>query len=221
MTPQLLPTVDVEPAAAARAAVIWLHGLGADGHDFESIVPELQLPAELAVRFVFPHAPNMPVTINNGMVMPAWYDILALSIERKVDETGLRQSARAVAELIAREQARGISSNRIVLAGFSQGGAVAFECGLSYPQPLAGILALSSYFATHASIQRHPANQQTPIAIHHGTADSIVPEGLGRRAADTLTQLGYPVEYKRYAMGHSVCAAQIVVIAAWLRQRLG
>ena len=147
----LLRCVEIEPSAQATASVIWLHGLGASGHDFEPIVPELQLPADLAVRFIFPHAPQIPVTVNGGMVMPAWYDILAMDIDRKVDEAGVLASADAVDALIKQEIARGIPSERIIIAGFSQGGAVAYQAALRHPQPLAGLLTLSTYCLLYTS----------------------------------------------------------------------
>ena len=215
-----LPCVEIQPALPATAAVIWLHGLGANGHDFEPIVPELKLPQALAVRFVFPHAPSIPVTVNGGMVMPAWYDILDMTIDRKIDAAQIMRSAAAVADLINREIERGISSERIVLAGFSQGGAVAYQTALSYPRPLAGLLVLSSYFATHQSLHPDAANRQVPIQIQHGTHDPVVPEALGRRAQEILTGMGYTPGYKSYPMEHAVCPEQIGDISAWLRQRL-
>lgn len=215
-----LSCVEIEPKATPTAAVIWLHGLGANGHDFEPIVPALGIPKELMVRFVFPHAPVIPVTINGGVAMPAWYDIRAMDLERKVDEDQLVQSANAVGELVAQEIERGISSERIIIAGFSQGGAVGFQLALTYPQPLAGLLALSTYFATRNSIVPHPRNAKLPIAIHHGDADPMVPEAKGRQSADVLTEWGYPVEYKTYRMEHAVCPPQIRDIGQWLSARL-
>jgi phospholipase/carboxylesterase len=215
-----LPCVEIEPAGDARAAVIWLHGLGANGHDFEPVVPELHLPGELAVRFVFPHAPAIPVTINNGFVMPAWYDITEMSIGHKVDEEGLLRSAGAVKALLDRERERGIDSRRIVLAGFSQGGAVGYQAALTYPSPLAGLLVLSAYFATVGSIRIDPANAGLPIRIYHGTADPIVPEALGRESRDALIDMGYRPEYKTYPMQHAVCPEEIADISAALREWL-
>ncbi|PCH61604.1 MAG: carboxylesterase [Gammaproteobacteria bacterium] len=216
----MLPCVEIEPKTTATASVIWLHGLGANGHDFEPIVPQLALSDELAVRFVFPHAPNMPVTINGGMVMPAWYDIYEMSIDAKIDAAGIKKSAELIGDLIAREIERGVSSERIALIGFSQGGAVVYECGLSYAKPLAGILGMSAYFATHDSLISHKANHSTPVAIHHGHYDQVVPEALGRQAERLIRALGNPVEYKSYAMEHSVCAEQIDDIADWLNRAL-
>jgi phospholipase/carboxylesterase len=215
-----LSCVEREPDRPATAAVIWLHGLGANGYDFEPIVPELRLPAELAVRFVFPHAPSIPVAINGGAVMPAWYDILETDLGRRVDTAQLVRSAAAVRALVDREIERGVASERIVVAGFSQGGAVGFELALTYPQPLAGLLALSTYFATSGSIEPHPANRALPIQMHHGTMDPIVPEAMARASRDALLRLGYPVEYTRYPMTHGVCLEEIVAIGRWLCERL-
>lgn len=215
-----LPCVEIEAKQTATAAVIWLHGLGANGHDFEPIVPALGLPKDLHVRFVFPHAPEIPVTINNGMRMPAWYDILELNLERKVDEAQLIASANTVGDLIAREIERGVASDKIVLAGFSQGGAVGYQLALTYPQRLAGLLALSTYFATRHSIVPHPVNAKLPIVIHHGQYDQLVPEKIGRMSADVLTEWGYPVAYKTYPMEHAVCPPQIRDIGKWLATRL-
>lgn len=215
-----LPALIIEPSQAATASVIWLHGLGADGHDFEPIVPELKLPTQAAIRFIFPHAPAIPVTINGGYVMPAWYDILAMDIDRKVDVQQLEASAQAVAKLIDRELAKGIPSERIVLAGFSQGGAVAYQTALSYPKPLGGLLALSTYFATAETIQLNSANQKLPIAIFHGSQDPVVPESLGKKAQQRLQALGYTPAYFSYAMEHSVSAAEVKDLAAFIQQWL-
>ncbi len=211
-----LPCLEIEPKEKATASVIWLHGLGADGNDFAPIIPDLKLPDDLAVRFIFPHAPTMPVTINNGYVMPAWYDILEMSIDREVDVKQLMISSDAIAALIDREIERGVDSQRIIIAGFSQGGAVAYQCALTYKKPLAGILALSTYFATQDVIQPSSSNAQTPILIGHGTSDPVVPEQLGRMAVDKLKEMGYPVEYKTYPMEHSVCREEIGDIGQWM-----
>lgn len=220
MSEQLLSCVEVTHGDTVSASVIWLHGLGANGHDFEPIVPELGLPADLGIRFIFPHAPELPVTINNGHVMPAWYDILEMTLDRKVDATQLRASAVAVIQLIEREIARGIPANRIVLAGFSQGGAVAYEAALSYDKALAGLMPMSTYLATADSVERHSANQAIPVHIFHGTQDPIVPESLGQTAKAQLTEWGYQPEYTTYPMEHSVCLEQIHAISktlqAWL-----
>jgi phospholipase/carboxylesterase len=211
-----LPCVEIEPAQAASGSVIWLHGLGADGHDFEPVVPELGLPSSLHLRFVFPHAPSMPVTINNGYSMPAWYDILDMDLDRRADRAGLLASAARVAALIDRERARGIPSERIVLAGFSQGGAVGLHLALTYPHRLAGLLALSTYFATGSDITPHPAAAGLPIEVHHGLFDPLVPELMGRLTCDRLRDLGFDPAYRTYPMEHSVCAEQIADIGGWL-----
>ena len=216
-----LPCVEIEPQQPAVASVIWLHGLGASGHDFEPVVPELGMPADLPTRFVFPHAPQIPVTINGGMVMPAWYDIVGLGGEGPTDVDGIRRSADQIDALIEREIERGVPSERIVIAGFSQGGAVAYEAALSYPKPLAGLLALSTYFATADSIELAEANRHLPIEAHHGSADPVVPESLGREGAEKVEALGYPVNYRTYEMGHSLCPEQAQDIAAWLTATLG
>lgn len=215
-----LPCVEVESRTKADAAVIWLHGLGADGHDFEPIVPELRLPENAAIRFVFPHAPTMPVTINNGMVMPAWYDILDMSIEKKVDEKQLLNSAKAVADLIDREIERGISSSRIIIAGFSQGGAVGYQTALTCPHPLGGLIAMSTYLATAESIVPSQENKSLPIQIYHGTMDPVVPESLGKIAYEDLKDKGYRVDYQTYPMQHSVCAEEIMAISRWIQSIL-
>ncbi|WP_353981586.1 dienelactone hydrolase family protein [Salinicola endophyticus] len=213
----------VEPShgRAADACVILLHGLGADGHDFEPLVPALGLDATLSVRFVLPHAPQLPVTVNGGMSMPAWYDILEMNLGRRVDVAQLRASAERVHGLIEAQIAAGIDSRRIIVAGFSQGGAVAYEAALSCPHPLGGLLALSTYFATADSIALAEENRQLPIEVHHGSADPVVPEALGREGAERVEALGYPVNYRTYDMGHSLCPEQASDIAAWLQARLG
>ena len=219
---QLLPAIIRETRSdkPVDAAVIWLHGLGADGNDFAPIVPELRLPASMSVRFIFPHAPSIPVTINGGYVMPAWYDILLADVSRRVDLEQLRQSAAAVHALIRQQHEQGIDSRRIVLAGFSQGGAVVLEAGLSCPLPLAGILSLSSYFPTADSVSINDANRDLPIRICHGTQDPVVNEALGLAAVESLKTLGYQPEYSRYPMPHSVCPAEIVDISSWLQRVL-
>lgn len=216
----ILPHIEVNTAQTPDASVIWLHGLGANGHDFEPIVPELNLPTTAAIRFIFPHAPSIPVTINNGYVMPAWYDILNMSIDREVDTKQLCQSASAIRQLIEREIDRGIPTNRIVIAGFSQGGAVAIETALSYSQPLAGLLAMSTYFATENTVAKNDANKNIPIQIHHGMMDPVVPAQLGHHCYQVLTQGGYQAELKTYPMEHAVCPQQIADISAWLQKIL-
>ncbi|MEH6616708.1 MAG: carboxylesterase [Porticoccus sp.] len=213
----LLPRVEIEPSSPAKASVIWLHGLGADGHDFEPIVPELHLPEQMAVRFIFPHAPEIPVTINGGYIMPAWYDILEMDIDRKVDETQLRQSATAIQTLIDREIERGIDSQHIIIAGFSQGGAVGIHAALTYPKPLAGLLALSTYFATANSIDIHSANRQLPIQIFHGTNDPVVQEVHGQNSVKYLTAMDFKPDYQTFPMEHAVCMEEINAISTWLQ----
>ena len=213
---KLLPCAEVEPSSAANAAVIWMHGLGADGHDFEPVVPHLDLAPGLAVRFVFPHAPSIPVTLNNGFVMPAWYDILSLELDRRVDDQQLRASSLAVGQLIAREKVRGIASERVVIAGFSQGGAVGFELALTYPERLAGLIALSTYFATRDSVTPHPANADLPVMIGHGSRDPMVDERFGQQSAARLRELGHPVEYHSYPIEHSVSMDEIKDIGRFI-----
>lgn len=212
-----LPCIEIEPKETADAAVIWLHGLGADGHDFEPIVPELHLPEGINVRFVFPNAPSIPVTVNGGMVMPAWYDILAMGSERSLNEEQLLASAKAVQALIDREIERGIDSRRIVLAGFSQGGAVNYQAALTYPKPLAGLLALSTYFPTAESIELAEANCSLPIQVFHGSYDPMVPEALAQTSIEKLQALGFQPGYKSYPMQHAVCAEEIRDISQFLQ----
>lgn len=218
----LLSCIEIEPNTTAQASVIWLHGLGANGHDFAGILPELNLPKNHAIRFIFPHAPRRPITINMGYVMPAWYDILALELDSPEDSDGIRQAQQYINALIEHERERGISADKIILAGFSQGGALALQTGLRYPEKLAGMLVLSAYLplaktvATEASV----ANQQTPIFIMHGTQDDIVPLSWGELTRDLISQLDYPVNWETYPMGHSVCLPQIKTIGNWLTDRL-
>lgn len=211
-----LSCVERTPREPANCSVIWLHGLGADGNDFVPIVPHLEQPEGVNPRFVFPHAPRIPVTINNGMQMPAWYDILEMSLDRKVDTEQLKHSADAAIKLVEREIARGIPAERIVLAGFSQGGAVAYEAALSYGKELAGIMALSTYLATKDSIELNPAQSKTPILIHHGAMDPVVPQQLGEQARDWLQARDYRVNFKSYPMQHQVSPEQINDIRNWL-----
>lgn len=216
----LLPSIEQETRPNPDATVIWLHGLGADGYDFAPIVPELNLPESLAIRFIFPHAPSIPVTVNNGFVMPAWFDILEMEIDRKVDSKQLLLSAAAIARYVDRELARGIDSRRIILAGFSQGGAVAYQVSLSYPKPLGGLIAMSTYFATSDSIELNQANLGLPIEIYHGLYDPVVPQVLGIRAADFLKNRGYTVSFRTYPMEHAVCPQQIGHISEALQRFL-
>ena len=222
MSEALLPAVEIG-AGDADASVIWLHGLGADGHDFAPIVAELALPETLAVRFVLPHAPQRPVTINNGYVMPAWYDIRGTDFTATEDAEGIERTRRHIEALIARERQRGVSAERIVLAGFSQGGAIALHTGLRHPERLAGILALSTYLplADRLPHERHPANADTPIFMAHGRHDPIVPLPLADASRQRLEALGYAIEWHTYPMEHSVCPDEIADIRAWLLRILG
>lgn len=214
--------VEVETGRSPTGTVIWLHGLGADGHDFEPIVPQLVNPGERALRFVFPHAPIRPVTLNAGYAMRAWYDIIALDRRTREDETGIRASQTLVDALIRREQARGIAPERIVLAGFSQGGAMALFAGTRYPERLAGIMGLSCYLllGTTFAAERHVANHDTPIFLAHGLEDPVVSCRLGEEAHRQLEAAGCTVEWHAYSMPHSVCPQEVADIAAWLRRVL-
>ena len=219
MTSNLLDTIELESAPNPTVVVIWMHGLGADGNDFVPIVKELKLHGCPAIRFVFPHAPTMPVTINGGYVMRAWYDILGTDIAKREDETGLRLSQKNIEHLIAREKARGIPSNRIFLAGFSQGCAMALQVGLRYPETLAGLLCLSGYVPLRdvVSDERHSANQHTPIFLAHGRADPVIPLQRAEQSRDLLLELGYKIEWHEYMMQHSVCEEEIDHISTWLQ----
>lgn len=201
--------------------VIWLHGLGADGNDFVPIVPELKLPEDCAVRFLFPTAPSIPVTINGGFVMPAWYDILSLDgDQRQVDEAGILKSRELVRQLITEQNAAGIASHRIVIAGFSQGGAIAWSAALTQPEPLAGIIALSTYLPSLALIERelNADNLKLPMLAAHGSHDDVVPMSMGMQARDTIESLGGQVEWRAYPMAHAVCLEEIRHIGQWLTQ---
>ena len=222
MTAQLLNTLEIEPAGPAHSSVIWMHGLGAGARDFEPIVPELKLPVELGIRFVFPNAPIRPVTINNGMQMRAWYNVLSLDLPRQEDAEGVYASEQAINVLLEREKQRGIPAERIVLAGFSQGGVMALHTGLRYPERLAGILALSCYIplAARLSNERGSANQATPIFITHGDYDAVIPMRYGQQSVDLLRSLGYAVEWSDCGMGHEVCWEEIRDVAQWLQRVL-
>lgn len=217
-----LETIEIATGAAPAAAVVWLHGLGADGNDFVPIVRELRLPPQLHVRFVFPHAPMIPVTINNGYVMRAWYDVTFDGLDRRPDASGIVASQRAIEALLAREKARGIGSDRIVLAGFSQGGAITLQAGLRHAESLAGLMVLSSYLplAQTLAAEASAANAQTPIFMAHGTEDPVIPIALGERSRALLAGQGYPVEWHEYPMQHSVCLEEIADISHWLQQVL-
>lgn len=219
---EILPAIEMESpnGVEVNASVIWLHGLGADGNDFAPMVPQLDLAASFGIRFIFPHAPSIPVSINNGYVMPAWYDIKQMDIDRHVDELQLKQSAAWVHNLIDREIERGVESDRIIIAGFSQGGAVSYEAALSYGKPLAGIMALSTYFPTAETVEINPLQKDIPILICHGSQDPVVAESLGQKSVDTLQAKGFAPQYRSYPMEHAVCPQEIVDIAAWFRSVL-
>ncbi|MBI2317564.1 MAG: dienelactone hydrolase family protein [Betaproteobacteria bacterium] len=216
----MLETVEIETGTSPAASVIWLHGLGADGHDFEPIVPALDLPP-ISIRFVFPHAPMRPVTINAGMVMRAWYDVSDPALRRE-DETGVRASQELVEALMAREKERGTRAERLVLAGFSQGGAIALQTGLRHGERLAGIMALSCYLpiASKLAEEAEPANRDVPILLAHGSEDPIVPLARSVQSRELLERQGYPVEWHEYRMPHAVCEAEVAAISAWLQRVL-
>ncbi len=241
MTEELLPAVEIDPPGEVKASVIWLHGLGADGHDFESIVPELRLPPSAGVRFVFPHAPKRPVTINGGMVMRAWYDIKTLELERHVDREDLEASRLQLEAWVTHELDAGVPSDKIVVAGFSQGGAIALYAGVPGPSPgrarasrgapslsqrergrLGGILALSCYHPLREPIasESTEANRTVPIFMGHGSFDPVVPLSLAEATVETLGENGYDVEWHTYAMPHSVSAEEIGDVGRWLSARL-
>jgi len=211
--------VEIETGPSPRASVIWMHGLGADGHDFEPIVPELGMPATPSARFVFPHAPVQPVTINGGARMRAWYDVTG---DGRQDAAGIRASQARVEALIARERSRGMAPGAIVLAGFSQGGAMALHTGLRHPERLAGILALSTYLPLPDTLAQEAskANRNLPIFMAHGTQDPVIPLSWAARSRDHLTSLGYTVDWHEFPMPHSVCAQEIADIARWLNRIL-
>lgn len=213
-----LSTIEIRPESAHRFSVIWLHGLGADGHDFEGIVPQLHLNNESSIHFIFPNAPIQPVTINGGMHMRAWYDILEMSLERKVDIAGIHQSAKQIELLIQQEIDKGIPSEHILLAGFSQGGVIALHAGLRYSHKLAGIIGLSTYLPAldRLETERSPTNNSTPIFMGHGILDSIVAIESGKAVFSKLTDLEYQVEWHDYLMEHSVCMEEIGHISAFL-----
>jgi phospholipase/carboxylesterase len=223
MTSPTLETILVDTGPNPLASVIWLHGLGASGDDFVPIVRELDLTGLPAIRFVFPHAPTMPVTVNNGYVMRAWYDIIGADLARREDEKGLRASQAMVEQLIAQEKARGVPADRIVLAGFSQGCAMTLQTGLRHPERLAGLMCLSGYVPLNTTIaaERHAANQDTSIFLVHGRGDQVIPIVRAEQSRDLLRSLGYDVEWHEYMMPHSVCQEEVEDIGAWLRRVLG
>ena len=210
-----LETIEIETAPDPRASVIWMHGLGADGNDFAPLADEIELP--IGVRYIFPHAPMMPVTINGGYVMRAWYDISDTAIRRE-DEAGVRASQRSVEVLLAREKSRGIAASRIVLAGFSQGGAIALQTGLRHGERLAGIMALSTYvpLADRLAAEANPANREVPIFMAHGTADPMIALARAKESRDLLQRRDYAIEWHEYRMEHSVCPQELDDIAGWL-----
>lgn len=214
-----LAAIVIEPRGPHRSTVIWLHGLGADGHDFEPVAEELRLPESLGVRFVLPHAPQRPVTINGGYVMRAWYDIVAMDIAAAPDEAGIRESQRAVAALVDREIARGIAPGRVILAGFSQGGVIALETAAGHQDRVGGAIALSCYAALPEALPQ--AKGGFPVFMGHGTQDPVVPHALGAAGREILEAKGYAVEWHSYPMPHSVSWEEIMDIRAWLLRRLG
>ncbi len=219
---QILPHIKIETAPNPNAAVIWLHGLGADGNDFAGLVPELDLRGLAPIRFIFPHAPSIPVTLNNGYVMPAWYDILGTQLQRVEDDAGIRKSALQLEALIADQVARGIAASRIVLAGFSQGCAMVLHTGLRHPAKLAGIIALSGYLplADSVAAERSAANQDTPIFMAHGTQDPMIVMSRAEASRDALAALGCKVQWHTYPMPHSVHPSEIADIAKFLKSVL-
>ena len=214
--------VIIETGATPTHTIIWLHGLGADGHDFESIVPEITLPKDVVVRFIFPHAPVQPITLNGGMAMRAWYDILGLDRTSEQDAQGIRQSERLIQQFIAEQIEQGIASERIFIAGFSQGGAMALHTGLRYGKSLAGIIALSTYLplADAVADERHAANRHTPIFIAHGEFDPVLPLEFAQVSRDVLVSLGHAIDWHTYPMAHSVCPEEIAQLSQWLGSRL-
>ena len=222
----LLETIEIETAPNPTACVIWLHGLGADGNDFAPMVPEFRLHEPPAIRFIFPHAPMMPVTINNGYVMRAWYDVTPGDLEggssKKADEKGIRASQAAIGNLIAHEKQRGIAARDIVIAGFSQGGAIALQTGLRHLERLAGVMALSAYLPLADTLPAEAAaqNKDVPIFYAHGAYDPVIPIAMATASRDRLGALGYPVEWHEYPMQHSVCLEEVQAISAWLRRAL-
>ena len=217
----LLPHITVDTGKSPQHSIIWLHGLGADGEDFVPVAEQMSLP--VAVRFIFPHAPKQPVTINGGFIMRAWYDIAAAEIHAEQDAKGIRASQAEIEKLIAQEKQRGVAAADIFLAGFSQGGAIALQTGLRHAEQLGGILALSTYLPLAESMADEASQyaKSTPIFMAHGRHDTVVPYTLGKSSAEKLTALGCPLEWHEYSMQHSVCMEELSDIAAWLTRRLG
>lgn len=218
----LLSAIELESGAHPTHTILWMHGLGADGNDFVPVVDELELPPDTRIRFIFPHAPRRSVSINDGVVMRAWYDILNLNFSQPEDETGLRNSQQAIEALLDREKQRGIAPERIVLAGFSQGGAMALQTGLRYPEKLAGIMALSCYLPLQQTLtgEAHHANSATSIFMAHGSRDPVVPMTLAAASRRQLLKSGYAVEWHEYPMAHTVCVEEIADISTWLKRVL-
>ena len=222
MTQQLLPCVEINPSTAPDACVIWLHGLGDSGHGFAPIVPELKLPDSMAVKFLFPHAPERPITINGGMRMRAWYDIKSLDFESRADLEGVKESAEQVEQLIKAQIESGIKAERIVLAGFSQGGVIALHLAPRFSQKLAGVMALSTYMCEPAllSSEALDVNRETPIMMAHGEQDEVVPGFMGNAAFKTLNECGFKATWQTYTMQHNVCMQELNDISAWLQKLL-
>lgn len=222
MTPADSNAIEIDPSGPPKACVIWLHGLGADGHDFVPIVPELRLSAERGVRFVFPHAPLRPITINRGFIMRGWYDVTDAAFNEDHDLPGIRASTAAIHAVIESEIARGIPSQKIALVGFSQGGCIALHAGPSCPHKLAGVAALSSYTVINRDPEWVPAsaNAKTPIFIAHGAYDTVIPHRFGERSAAVLRERGFTVEWHSYPMAHTVCPAEVADVASWLSRIL-
>lgn len=225
-----LPCIEIEPTNKANSAIIWLHGLGASGDDFAPIVPQLKLESSIAMRFIFPHAPSRAITINGGAAMPAWYDFVINGVEREVNQNDLKITTQQILDLVQREIDRGIPSNRIMLAGFSQGGAIAYQVAMSWNQvcrkgnketkPLAGLMAMSTYIAEESVVVESQVAKDFPIHIFHGTQDQVVPESLGKSAKDLLEANGYAPQYSVYTMEHSVCISQIRDVARFINECL-
>jgi phospholipase/carboxylesterase len=213
-----LDSIVIETQENPDAAVIWLHGLGADGNDFVPIIDQLQLPSHLAIRFVFPHAPVRPITINQGYQMPGWYDISSMSIVDKEDEPGIKESSAILQQLCEEQEAAGIDASRIVVAGFSQGGAIAVHCGVRYPKPLAGIMALSTYLAIPDTLEQELSDcaSEVPVFMAHGRQDEVVAYEYGKKSQALLESTGLSVEWHEYDMGHAVCTEEIMHIREWL-----
>ena len=212
--------VTLQPTTSATSSIIWLHGLGADGNDFVPIVPELRLPDSLSARFIFPHAPMRPITWNNGYVMRAWYDIKALALKAEEDAVGIHESDTAIRQLIQQELDHGVTANHIVIAGFSQGGAMALQSALRYPQRLAGVMALSTYLPLRDTLAKEAsiANKDIPILMCHGKQDPVVPFELGDHSRKILEAQSYAVDFRTYNMPHSLCAEEVTDISTWLQK---